>query len=109
MAVKRTLEAIKNRKQEKKAAKIAEKSDDEEEAKPEPVKLDTKKRQPENNFVPESTSDAKTFVRDLKNLEQLNSKFKRPLEAERQKELADRKVKEEWDKAMIEEKQEKEK
>jgi hypothetical protein len=37
----------------------------------------------------------------LKNLEQLNSKFHKPLEAERQKELAEKKASEEWKKAMI--------
>lgn len=42
-----------------------------------------KKKQIENEFVPEASADAQTFSRDLKNLEQLNSKFHKPLEAER--------------------------
>ena len=42
-----------------------------------------KKKQIENDFVPTQTADAQTFSRDLKNLNDLNSKFHKPLEAER--------------------------
>jgi hypothetical protein len=65
------------------------------------VKPVEKKKQIESEFVPEASADASTFSRDLKNLEQLNSKFHKPLEAERQKELAEKKASEEWKKAMI--------
>jgi len=39
----------------------------------------------------------------LKNLEQLNTKFHKPLEVEREKELADKKASEEWKRSMDEE------
>lgn len=72
-----------------------------------PVAIETKKKQIENDFVPETNPDAQTFSRDLKNLEQLNTKFRTPLEIERQKELAQKKASEEWKKALDDEKREK--
>lgn len=71
MAVRRTIEAIKNRRNH---AQVHEET---------PSVRQEPKKQIENDFAPEATTDAKTFSRDLKNLEQLNSKFHKPLEAER--------------------------
>ena len=62
MAVRKTIQAIKDRQNKQTLA----------EAENQPVQpklAETKKKQIENDFVPEPNQDAQTFSRDLKNLE----------------------------------------